>query len=253
MLPLSDEVERKLFWERRFARGFAPVSRRIVAEFRASISDGVPWIVEEYDEPIAAFLGTHYNAVGSEFALTVETGVDYALVATALAALFSEHSRRTAPLITGTTARDATRARELAESSPDIAPLIGAARRHAVAAVAPALLARTMAARTTVIATTETQFAAEASKAETARISAGADARLVRKVWQTVGDERVRVAHRDAEGQSVPVDEAFEVGGERLMYPRDTALGATPGNVINCRCSVWYDEQTIRAIREGNR
>lgn len=60
----------------------------------------------------------------------------------------------------------------------------------------------------------------------------------VYKRWVTQGDDRVRDKHASADGQEVPIDEPFEVGGELLMYPADTSLGASADNVINCRCYV---------------
>ena len=41
------------------------------------------------------------------------------------------------------------------------------------------------------------------------------------KTWLTVGDNRVRAAHAHAEGQTVPIDQPFQVGGASLMYPGD--------------------------------
>jgi hypothetical protein len=34
-----------------------------------------------------------------------------------------------------------------------------------------------------------------------------------------------------------PIDKPFDVGGEQLMYPGDPD-GGSPGNTINCRCTV---------------
>jgi len=36
----------------------------------------------------------------------------------------------------------------------------------------------------------------------------------------------------------VPLDKPFIVSGEPLMFPGDGSKGASPGNLINCRCSV---------------
>lgn len=58
-----------------------------------------------------------------------------------------------------------------------------------------------------------------------------------RKVWNTVGDGRVRNAHAGANFQKRKYDELYIVGGERLMYPRDSAHGASVWNTINCRCN----------------
>lgn len=54
------------------------------------------------------------------------------------------------------------------------------------------------------------------------------------KRWVTSGNANVRASHRAANGQTVAVDEPFNVGGELLMHPGDSA--GSPGNVINCHC-----------------
>jgi hypothetical protein len=37
--------------------------------------------------------------------------------------------------------------------------------------------------------------------------------------------------------QTVPLAQPFSVSGQLLRFPGDTSLGATAGNVVNCRCS----------------
>lgn len=54
------------------------------------------------------------------------------------------------------------------------------------------------------------------------------------KKWLAVLDDRTRDAHRDAEGQVVPVDGFFIVGGNPMRFPGDPMGGAD--NVVNCRC-----------------
>ena len=56
------------------------------------------------------------------------------------------------------------------------------------------------------------------------------------KIWVTAGDDRVRPDHADAEGQSVPVDQPFDVGGEALMFPGDP--NGSDAEILNCRCWV---------------
>ena len=57
---------------------------------------------------------------------------------------------------------------------------------------------------------------------------------------ETIPDNaNVRSAHLQAgldypPERAIPLDEAFIVGGEALMYPGDPA--GSPGNVINCHC-----------------
>jgi len=56
------------------------------------------------------------------------------------------------------------------------------------------------------------------------------------KTWVAILDDRTRPWHEEADGQTVGVDEPFVVNGEELMMPRDDSLGASPDNLINCRC-----------------
>lgn len=54
--------------------------------------------------------------------------------------------------------------------------------------------------------------------------------------WESMKDERVRGSHAIADGQTVPINEPFTVGGYKLMYPCDDSLGAPPSETIGCRC-----------------
>lgn len=60
---------------------------------------------------------------------------------------------------------------------------------------------------------------------------------VVGKEWVSIGDSRTRDIHLDAIGQRRALKEPFIVGGEKLMHPGDSSLGASAGNVIQCRCS----------------
>jgi hypothetical protein len=61
------------------------------------------------------------------------------------------------------------------------------------------------------------------------------------KTWLSAGDDRTRDDHADADGQTVPYDEPFLVGGEELDYPLDPNGSAE--NTINCRCVPTYEEE----------
>lgn len=107
-------------------------------------------------------------------------------------------------------------------------------------------------ARIEAIANVETQTPAEQSKAiEVAALTGAAvlpmqviDTTRVPvaalKTWRTVGDERVRLSHVEADGQTVPKAGVFIVQGQALRFPGDTSLGATIDNVANCRCAAVY-------------
>jgi len=57
------------------------------------------------------------------------------------------------------------------------------------------------------------------------------------KGWHCALIETSREEHVEADGQEVKLDEYFEVGGEKLMYPGDPRGSAW--NVCNCRCSQY--------------
>jgi SPP1 gp7 family putative phage head morphogenesis protein len=88
--------------------------------------------------------------------------------------------------------------------------------------------------RASVIARTETHSAANWG-AQAAAEQTGVE---FEKEWIAAEDERTREDHAEANGQRVPMREAFEVGGELLMFPGDP--NGSAGNIINCRCAVAY-------------
>lgn len=54
-------------------------------------------------------------------------------------------------------------------------------------------------------------------------------------VHNSTDDSRTRHTHRDAEGQRVPIGEAFTVGGFSLRFPGDPS--GPPQEIIQCRCT----------------
>jgi len=55
-----------------------------------------------------------------------------------------------------------------------------------------------------------------------------------KKRWIAVHDSRTRHHHLEADGQTVEIDEPFNIGGEPMDFPGDPDASAE--NVINCRC-----------------
>jgi uncharacterized protein with gpF-like domain len=88
--------------------------------------------------------------------------------------------------------------------------------------------------RAWVIARTEMHAAANY-----ASVAAAADTGLtLNKVWTATGDDRTREAHQEADGQSVPLDEPFDVDGEDVDQPGD----GSAENSVNCRCCVVFEQ-----------
>ena len=59
----------------------------------------------------------------------------------------------------------------------------------------------------------------------------------LRKRWVATKDGRTRDVHGAADGQTVPTDEPFIVGGEEMMFPGDSS-SASAWNLYNCRCAM---------------
>jgi uncharacterized protein with gpF-like domain len=94
-------------------------------------------------------------------------------------------------------------------------------------------------ARAETIARTETAAAlghGEQAEMEATAAELGAD---IRKTWTATEDDHTRESHMDADGQTVPLDESFTVGGADLMFPGDP--DGPPEEIINCRCVVVHE------------
>ncbi|MCK5617720.1 hypothetical protein KAR91_88465 [Candidatus Pacearchaeota archaeon] len=102
--------------------------------------------------------------------------------------------------------------------------------------------------KSNLVAMSETQGMAEDTKLTEAEalllagvvINGVAVAIAMKKVWDAILDDRTRPAHVSADGQVRGMGVPFIVAGEMLKVPGDTSLGASAGNIINCRCSARY-------------
>ena len=97
--------------------------------------------------------------------------------------------------------------------------------------------------RAQVIARTEVHAASGVGSREGARAT-GID--LLHEWLSTRGD-RTRGSdssdefdHVEPDGQRQKLDDPFVVSGEDMMFPGDSSLGASAGNVIECRCTETY-------------
>lgn len=89
-------------------------------------------------------------------------------------------------------------------------------------------------ARARTVAVTEVHRAWNmGAQAASLRVQANSG-RVLMKRWDSREDSRVRRAHREADGQTVPVSQPFIVDLEPLIAPGDPT--GSPHNVINCRC-----------------
>lgn len=65
------------------------------------------------------------------------------------------------------------------------------------------------------------------------------------KTWVTFGDNKVRPSHKAVNGARIPIDEAFAVGNSKMMFPNDTFLGADAEEIVNCRCTLKFDDGKV--------
>lgn len=60
---------------------------------------------------------------------------------------------------------------------------------------------------------------------------------LYKKWIARSGDTKTRDSHASMIGsQPIPMDQAFDVDGTKMMHPGDSSLGAKSNNICNCRC-----------------
>jgi hypothetical protein len=87
--------------------------------------------------------------------------------------------------------------------------------------------------RATVIARTEAVGALNAGRAEAFRVVAEEDPDTIyERLWLSTDDHRTRSTHEEADGQRVPLNSPFIVGGFELAFPGDPS--GPPQEVIQC-------------------
>lgn len=260
------DLIRKLELEKKLARDVAKLNRNIVNRTILSFAtSGISFDASILQDDFAAVLEKHYKTASNIFAeqmtetLPVEIAItedESTTIQKALAAYFVARALEQADIITKTNQKNiddsVAAARQTFDDNGKPLSQLDQAR------TAGALTARKLRGRLRSIATTETQNAAETSKATEAEVLSGRQPSIitstpsdagVEKEWVTVGDEKVRIDHVKADSQMRDLSKPFTVGGQLLRWPGDTALGATVENVINCRCSSVYDANAVFAIR----
>lgn len=258
----AQQLNAKLRLERQLLEQLNGYHRAIVTEFMREYGNSatVPDMLAR-NAQLASILNQHYTSTAETFTPVIEkalpddvsaTTQEKAAIATALAVFFASRAEEQAQIINTTTKEEMdTAATEATASEQNLLE---------AASLAGAVITRNLMGRATSIAATETQAAAESSKITASDVLLGRAPSIqggtaapaeATKDWWTVGDSHVRPAHLAADGQEVPVSAPFVVDGEQLMYPGDTSLGASVGNVINCRCIAEYNTAAIAEQRRS--
>ena len=229
---------------------------------------GRPFDASTVQPELTELLLNHYDRVGEPFSEQITeilpddieaTDAETAAIASALALFFTARAPEQAEIITGTNQRNIDDSITTAIMVSQEEAAAGRPQtRFDIAALTGAVLSRKLTGRVTGIASLETQAPAETAKATEAQVLTGQPPSVtggtlretpVTKEWVTVGDERVREAHVSADSQTMTLNVPFQVGGELLRWPGDTSLGASAGNVINCRCSSVVSRDDVFAER----
>ena len=263
------DLAEKLRFERMLADEIRAFNRRMV---RGTVGEygrtGRAFDASSVQPELAEILLNHYDRVGEPFSEQITeilpsdieaTDAETAAIAAALALFFTARAPEQAEIITGTNQRNIDDSITAAISVSQEEAAAGRPQtRFDIAALTGAVLSRKLTGRVTGIASLETQAPAETAKATEAQVLTGQPPSVtggtprqanVTKEWFTQGDERVREAHVLADSQEKDLNIPFDVGGELLRFPGDTGLGATAGNVINCRCSSVVSREDVLAIR----
>lgn len=183
-----------------------------------------------HQEQTAEDLRALYEAVasGALGRVTDQFGVSFDLEAEFVQSFIEDRANQLAGLVTDTTYQAITEQLaegvEAGESVDDLADRIEAVFDDAVGN------------RAEVIARTEVISASNGAAMEAVG-TLGPDV-VAAKEWLAARDSRTRDTHGSADGQVVPVDQPFAVGGAQLAYPGDPA---GPGKeTISCRCAVAF-------------
>lgn len=263
-MSAAEDLHKKLLLEKKLVPALNRYHADILRNFTNTFARvGVIPPMVQFDSALESILAAHYAATQSAFTGSISddmppgaelTPAEKAAIATALVAYFKREASSRARDINRTTEDNLNRAVLMASDTqqPD-KPTISLIE---VAFIAAGIAHHVLGNRSNSIAVTETQLAAESTKATEAEVLFGMNPSVAggdnvrgdsqpTKVWESVGDDHVREAHLEADGQEVPISEPFIVDGESLMFPGDTNLGASAGNVINCRCGVSYNTAEI--------
>lgn len=72
---------------------------------------------------------------------------------------------------------------------------------------------------------------------------------VLKRIWMSADDGRVRSAHRELDGQTRGMEEPFVNAIGKIMYPGDPS--ADPANVYNCRCTLGTEIVGFRDPETG--
>lgn len=255
---LVNDLAKKLKLERSLKIQLRQLFNQIGREFQAVYeTSGIVLDTSEYKDEISAILKRHYRKAEKTFKRQLRNGLKESSkslqfdieqkstdseIDESLRSFNQQRSAQSSDLITNTIQDDLNR--NIEDVVVDGALKGETLTRKQQAVKAKQRFIANSVSRTNTIAITETQAASENAKSTESNVVLGSlvvggVSLLVtsRKQWNTILDNRTRPAHANSDNQVVGFMQPYSVGGQRLMRPGDTSLGASAWNVVNCRCS----------------
>jgi len=251
------DTAKKMRLEVPFAKDIRRIVKGISDDFyNEYIRSGVIIDVNAYYDDINAALKKNYRNIANKFKRNLRTdktsdydnkGVNENIDAR-LKQYIDNHSVNQTELILNTT--DELLKNDLADSITVLSESGQSLTNENVADLTWKKNSARAAGRANIISETETQNMAETTKQTEAEESSVAGiilsgiaitAAVLKKRWNSFLDEKTRINHAISDGQVRKITEPFMVNNQLLMYPGDSSLGSSAGNVINCRCWTTYE------------
>jgi len=249
---LAEDLANKIALEPQFAADLRRLFREINVDYRAQLgATGRVIQASEYTTDMVGTLRRHYRRTFRRFSHQLrrqikavfgrETkGLNDDIQAANQAFIIAETEQRAEAIIATTQRQLDNAAVEAREQFVEDNPTQSITEETALAVIALSAsrdFAGLIPFRSSMIATTEVQNAAEEAKLiEALEITESGTANAANGQWLAIF-ENTRLSHADADGQIRPIGTPFNVQGQLLMRPGDDSLGATLDNIINCNCS----------------
>lgn len=245
-----DDTAKKMKQELRVFKDIKPFLRKVNREFEEEyLATGQVLDAENFKEELSVLLFSNYNRISKQFKFNIRESFEEQ-VSPEINALINRDINRSmsnlsifrSGLILQTTNRII--AQDLSSSISELIEDDKELTNAAISKTTKKKLDKSVDGRSKTISISETETSAEETKLIEQQVLTDNDVdldgvlitpALIRRVWFTMLDERVRRAHALAHGQESNSSGIFRVGGESLRFPGDP--NGSAGNIINCRCA----------------
>jgi uncharacterized protein with gpF-like domain len=223
-LRLLNGFEKRL--QKKVVKIFGAQGKRLAKQYEAhqEVSSAV---LKLHQEEFVAVLKLHYRLVMTAFSERIRRAFKSSIFDSAIAAYIRDNALSSVDDIDDTTIK-------IIKGVISDGQEAGLTTSQIVASIVERTAEDVVASRAWVIARTEMHAAANF-----ASVAAAKDIGIpLNKVWTSALDNRTREAHQEADGQSVDIDDDFNVDGEDVSQPGD----GSAENSVNCRCVVIFEK-----------